>query len=45
MARATEMCIRLARLWGGQHHAAPVADHSGERDSPEDEGSAVDWVG
>jgi tripeptide aminopeptidase len=45
MARATEMCIELARLWGGQHQLAPAADHTGERDSPVDEGSAVDWVG
>jgi len=45
MTRATEMCIRLAELWGSEQPAAPASDHTSERDSPADEGRAVDWVG
>lgn len=31
MARSTEMCIRLAELWGSEHETAPGVSHSGKR--------------
>ncbi|HKS69345.1 MAG TPA: M20/M25/M40 family metallo-hydrolase, partial [Ktedonobacterales bacterium] len=33
MAHATEMCIRLAQLWGSEHEAAPGVSHNGKRKS------------
>lgn len=33
MARATEMCSRLAHLWGSEHEAAPGVSHNGKRKS------------
>lgn len=31
MSRATEMCIKLAQLWGSEHEAAPGVSHNGKR--------------
>ncbi len=45
MARATEMCVALARLWSGEEREATAGSHLGERTSLEDTGPAVDWVG
>ena len=45
MRRATEMCIRLAELWGSEYQVTHGGDHTGERELPTDEGSALDWVG
>ena len=45
MARATEMCIKLAELWSEVHKGAPAARPAHERDSLPDTGSPVDWVG
>ena len=45
MARATEMCIRLAWLWSGEHAAVPAAAQGKDRDSRVDAEVPVDWAG
>ncbi|HEX5165895.1 MAG TPA: peptidase T [Thermomicrobiales bacterium] len=45
MRRATEMCIRLSELWGKEQPTGRREDRIAERESPTDEGSAVDWTG
>jgi tripeptide aminopeptidase len=45
MTRATEMCIRLAQLWAGEHHLMPVARLGGGQESVAEHDSPVDWVG
>jgi tripeptide aminopeptidase len=44
MARATEMCIRLAELWGDVRSAAQPEGEAGDRDA-EPETGGVDWAG
>jgi tripeptide aminopeptidase len=43
MARALEVCVRLARLWAEDHAAAAPAD--GRRSASADPEPPVDWVG
>jgi tripeptide aminopeptidase len=45
MARATEMCVALARLWSGEERGATSGSHHGDRPLPADTESPVDWVG
>jgi tripeptide aminopeptidase len=45
MARATEMCVRLAQLWSGVERAAQAERQAGERPAQAAVASAVDWVG
>src|SRR5262249_23244802 len=45
MARATEMCIRLAQLWSSEQGASAGAQHHGARTAPAAPEDPVDWVG
>ncbi len=45
MARATELCIKLAELWSDVEQAGPGERQAGERPAQAAVGAAVDWVG
>ena len=45
MARATEMCIKLAQLWASAPSAGPGSKPPGERRVPAGTEDQVDWSG
>jgi tripeptide aminopeptidase len=45
MARATEMCVKLAQLWASTEPGKMEAKAKRDQKSPSAAGSAVDWIG